>query len=238
MGILDLFLSEEKKILKHTRRLTNRDAQPEDREASVVWLADNGSPRAITGLLTRFDMNLDHHLKDSGEKDVLFQVLAELGVDKLDRPLRTWLRKCRQFALPLRLLEQTCGKPAAVDMAFELLRIELEKDNFKPEKKHQLLVWLADGSDPRCVEAAVPFLRDFDEGVRYAAVELLFKQEGDGAKEPLVARMLDEDEDSNRLKIRIAEGLVAKAWDLGEVAPEPDRLPEGFAMRAGKVVRA
>ena len=38
MGLFDFFLSDEKKIAKHQRRLTNRDSQPEDREASARWL--------------------------------------------------------------------------------------------------------------------------------------------------------------------------------------------------------
>ena len=238
MGILDLFLSEEKKILRYTRKLTHRDAQPEDREAAVVWLADCGTPTAIGGILSRFDMNLDHQLKDAGEKDVVFQVLAELGYDKIKKPLDVWLRRCRQFALPLRLLDQVGGRAAAVDMAFDLLQLEFEKDYFKPEKKHQLLVWLAETPDPRCVEAAAPFLKDFDEGVRYAAVELLYKQEGDAAMAPLVAVMLDDEEDSNRLKIRIAEVLVSKGWPVGEFVDDADRLPQGFALRAGKLVRS
>ncbi len=64
MGFFDLFMSDEKKIKKHHRRLTNRDAQDEDREASAHWLADNGTPEALLALLSRFDMALDHQLKD------------------------------------------------------------------------------------------------------------------------------------------------------------------------------
>ena len=33
MGLFDMFLSEERRIAKEQRTLTNRDKQPEDREA-------------------------------------------------------------------------------------------------------------------------------------------------------------------------------------------------------------
>ena len=68
MGLFDFMLSPEKKIAKHVRRLTNRDAQPEDREGSAAWLAQHGTPQAILGLLSRFDMQLEHHLKDRSEQ--------------------------------------------------------------------------------------------------------------------------------------------------------------------------
>jgi len=237
MGLLDLFFSEEKKILRHTRRLTNRDAQPEDREASIVWLANNGSPNAIAGILSRFDMNLDHQLKDAGEKDTLYDVLAELGPDVVARPLDVWLRQCRQFALPLRLLEQISGRDVAVDMALDLLKLEYDKDYFKPEKKHHLLVWLSDIRDPRCVERGAPFLRDFDEGVRYAAVELMLKQEGPEVIAALVSVLMDEKEESKRLKVRTAEGMVQRGWSVAGLAVDVDRLPEGFAVKADRLVR-
>ena len=38
-----LFGSGAGALKKHTRRIADRDAQPEDREASARWLYDNGS---------------------------------------------------------------------------------------------------------------------------------------------------------------------------------------------------
>lgn len=237
MGLFDFFLSEEKKILRHTRRVTNRDAQPEDREASVVWLAKNGSPSAIAGLLSRFDINLDHQLKDSGEKDVLYQVLLELGPEVVERPLRSWLKRCKQFALPLRLMSDLQGEEEALEVALQLLAIEAERDDFKPDKKHGLLVWLADRRDPRLVEAATPFLTDFDESVRYAAVEVLLAQTDDAGAAPLVEILRSDREESNRLRVRVVDGLVRRGWSVAQHGLEADRLPEGFSLRDGRVLR-
>jgi hypothetical protein len=237
MGLLDFFMSEEKKIQRHTRRLTNRDAQPEDREASVVWLAKHGTPEAIAGLISRFDMNLDHQLKDAGEKEILYQVLLELGQEKVEAPLRTWLKRCKQFALPMRLFGDLFGEAAALETALELLDIEHKKDDFKPEKKRNLLIWLTDQKDDRLLDAATPFLKDFDEGVRYSAAEVILAQGDPRGAGPLSALVSNPEEDSNRLRVRVAEGLVQRRWDCASHGLTEDGLPDGFALRDGRVVR-
>ena len=104
MGLFDFFQSEEQKITKRQRKITNRDAQPEDREAAARWLADQGSPAALLALLARFDVSLDHQLKDKGEKDLVYALASSKGNEML-APLETWLKKCRSVALPLRLLK-------------------------------------------------------------------------------------------------------------------------------------
>ena len=79
MAFWDIFLSEEKKIAKNRRRRTSKDRQPEDREAAARWLADNGSPKALLALLSRFDMKLEHQLNDKAETDVVYGICVRLG---------------------------------------------------------------------------------------------------------------------------------------------------------------
>ena len=180
MGLFDFFQSEEQKITKRQRKITNRDAQPEDREAAARWLADQGSPAALLALLARFDVSLDHQLKDKGEKDLVYALASSKGNEML-APLETWLKKCRSVALPLRLLEDLAGKNAAIDMACTLLDLERARDDFKPVKKKALLIWLASEKGDQCLDAAAPFLDDFDEGVRYAAAEVIIAQKSEWA---------------------------------------------------------
>src|SRR5688500_14555006 len=103
MGMFDFFdflLSEEKRIAKQQRTITNRDVQPEDREKAARWLADNGSPKALVALLTRFDMQLENGLKDKNEKEFVYSLLLGFG-DAAVKPLERHLEKCRQIAVPL-----------------------------------------------------------------------------------------------------------------------------------------
>ena len=236
MGLFDFFQSEEQKIIKRQRKITNRDAQPEDREAAARWLADQGSPGALLALLARFDVSLDHQLKDKGEKDLVYALASSKGNEMLV-PLETWLKKCRSVALPLRLLEDLAGKNAAIDMACTLLDLERARDDFKPVKKKALLIWLASEKGERCLEAAAPFLDDFDEGVRYAAAEVIIAQKSDGGRVPLLTVLQNSEEESNRLKIRICEVFEQRKWAVGDAAETvAGNLPENFRIEAGLVM--
>src|SRR5688500_13762355 len=86
MGVFDFFMSEDKRIGRQQRTLTDRDVQAEDREKAARWLADNGTPRALVALLTRFDMQLENGLKDKSEKELVYKLALGFG-DALERPL-------------------------------------------------------------------------------------------------------------------------------------------------------
>jgi len=234
MGLLDYFFSEESQVSRYTRKLTNRDSQPEDREASARWLSEKATPTTLMALLSRFDMNLEHQMKDASEKEFVYSLLASHGT-KVIEPVKAWLRQCRQFSLPLRLLADVAGQETAIHTAFELLEIEFKKDDFKPEKKKGILIWLAEIRHPGCIDAAKPFLKDFDEGVRYAASEVLALQGGETARKLLVDTLANPKEESNRLKVRIAELFASKGWSAEEVVAE--RLPGGFRWADGRILR-
>jgi hypothetical protein len=229
MGLFDFWMSEDQKIAKQQRTLTDKNAQAEDREKAARWLAENGGPKGIVSLLTRFDTSLDNQLKDSGEKDFVYALLVGLG-PALHRPLDRHLEKCRHVAHPLRLYVELRGEEAAMVRVFEVLEIERKKDDFKPEKKHDLLVWLAERRHPALVESVAPFLEDFDEGVRYAAVEAISAQ-GDG-RDALLRVLSNPQEESNRLRIRVAGVFAQRKWSV----PDGVALPQGYTSREGRVV--
>lgn len=211
----NFMLSEDRRIQKEQRRVTNRDLQPEDREAAYKWLAENGSGKALVALLSRFDMKLEHQMKDGDEKEYVFGLLLAHGAEKVERPVRAHLRRCKTIAMPLRLLAELKGDREAVEMAFELLDAERARDDFKPEKKIDLLVWLVDHKHERAVEVVSPFLQDFDEGVRFAAAEVLIAQQQDDRVRPLLEAVIaNPKEESNRLRIRLYELFQRKGWKL------------------------
>ncbi|MBX2797645.1 MAG: hypothetical protein KTR31_08255 [Myxococcales bacterium] len=237
MGIFDMFLSEDRRIAKEQRTLTNRDKQTEDRENAARWLASQDAPKAYVALLTRFDMNLENQLKDKGEKEVVYGLAVGLG-ERVMRPLERHLRRCRQIATPLRLYVDLVGQDKAVEKVFEILEIEREKDDFKPDKKVDLLVWLVDHKHDRCIEVATPFLQDFDENVRYAAAEVMLAQSDDGARPILEKALANPDEESNRLKVRLSEVFKQRSWPLDDADAVAANLPTGMAVRSDRVVSA
>lgn len=236
MGVFDLFLGGLK---KHARRVANRDAQAEDREASARWLADSGTEEALVALCGRFNLQLEHSLKDQKEKDLVLDLLAEKGADGT-AAVRVFARSSLNFIYALRLVERVEGSEAGTALLLDLVASERVEDEFKPEKKRRLLISLAERRDPRIVEAASRFLVDFDEGVRHAAVEALASQEGDAARLPLFRALTNPREESTRIRGRIGEVFVQRRWGLPEPSewlsrnPPPGCRVEGERLVAGR----
>lgn len=226
MGLLDFLTGggPEKQLRKQARRVANKNAQPEDREAAARWLADNGSPEAILGLLGRFDVTIENQMKDVAEKEFVFDLLVQLGSRTVE-PARRWVLRCRQIGFPLRLVETVGGVEPLLEALYEMLDREAEKEDFKAEPKRQLLIMLAEHRDERVLESARRFLDDFDEGVRYAAAEAILAQGGDVGREDLLEALANEEEESNRLRVRIAEAFHNRRWSLGDARERIARNP-------------
>lgn len=233
MGLFDFFTAEGK-FKRHLRRAADRDMPAEDRDISIRWLADNGSERAISGLLARFDVSLTQQIKDTNEKELVFQLLVGLG-EKVLEPTRAHIKQCKQFVLPLRLLEHFRGPAEATSVALELLENERKTSAFYPDKKKHLLVWLTGRADAKVAQAALPFLGDYHEDVRYAAAEVLMHHGGPEVRVPLLDALARPEEDSNRLKHRICEFLSSRGWSAEGVDLQ-GRLPPGFAVDHDRIV--
>ena len=239
MGMFDFFMSPEKRMARHVRRLTNRDAQPEDRQASAEWLASEGSPRAILGLLSRFDMKLDHDIKNSTEIEAMISLVLSLRKDAVE-PLKVWLRQCKAVTQPLEILVQLEGERVAIESCYDILARERESGNdFKPAKKRAVLLWLAERRAEDIVEHAAPFLQDFDEGVRYAAAEAIAAAGDDAGRLPMLEALADPDEESNRFRARICDVFIQRSWTVTERAQDlPEILPTGYQIRGERIARA
>ena len=218
MGWFDwLTGGEEGQIKRHVKRLRNLNAQAEDRIGSAHWLAEHGSEEAVLGLLGRFTINYEHRMKDTEEKNLVTDLLRGLGRDSIGPPIRKWCRKHEAFARPLSLVHELEGPDAAVDLLLDMLGREV--DPFKTEKKRQILIKLSDYADQRICERVPACLEDFDEGIRYAAAEALISQDDPKVREELAKALGRRDEESNRLRVRIAEAHAEafhkRGWDLG-----------------------
>ena len=235
MGIFDFFTGgEEGQIKRHAKRLRNLNSQGEDRMLSAQWLAEQGSEEAIVGLLGRFMITYEQRMKDTQEKEQVHQLLLGLATRALPA-IKQWVLRNEAFAIPLSVVEEIEGPAAAVDLLLEMLGREV--DPFKTEKKRQILVKLADYIDPRISDRVPACLEDFDEGVRYAAAETLLAQEEASIQWELAKALARRDEDSNRLRVRIADGFLKRGWGLGEYAETvAERPPVGWRFAGGKLV--
>jgi len=232
-----MFANRDGKVRIYAKKIRNKDTPVEERQNMAYWLAEDGKPDAILAMLGRFEMTYEHHMKDVDEKELVESLVLELGDDAVD-PLATFLRRCTNFARPMGLYERVAGADRCRALILELLDAEYEKSELKPKKKKDLLIRLADFKGEDVTASAVRFLEDFDEGCRYAAVEVLLAQpDGPSIIAPLLGLLADEDEESGRLQHRIGEAAAARSWDLGEhagsIAKNP---PTNFKVAGSRLV--
>ncbi len=200
-------------IKRHARRVANRDAQPEDREASAHWLSENGSEEALYALCGRFALQLEHGLKDRKEKDLACDLLAGHGAQGAAVAKR-WARENLHFHYCVRVVERVEGADASLRLLLDLLAAEQVENEFKPEKKRNLLIALAERRHPEIVAAAHRFLVDFDEGVRHAAIEAIAAQEGNAGEPLLRDALANPKEESTRIRGRLLEIFQQRKWTL------------------------
>lgn len=242
MGFFDFLFAggAQSQLKKHIKRLTNLNAQMEERMASAQWLSEYGqgetedAPQAIVGLLKRFGLTYEKQMKDLEEKEFIVRQVRRIGVKAVD-PLKAWMRQNEQFAYPIQILEELSDSESTVDFLLEMLGEEI--DPFKTEKKRQIILHLGNYENDIIVSRVAACLRDYDEGVRYAAVETLAKQNPQLTRNPLVEALGNLEEESNRLRIRLAEITVQHDWSLGELSEDiASAPPYGWTVQNQRMV--
>jgi hypothetical protein len=217
MGILDIFSKQsrtERARASNIKGAVNKYAQSADRFKSLQALRDDGSEEALYGLLRRFGMMYDKTIEDEQEKDWVFEVLAEKGMTIIPS-LKRYLASADSISWPLRLLDKVADRETELRVLEEILERHEPGYERDPTKKIQLLNHLGGLKDKRVPPLVAPYLKDMDEGVRYAAVEALVRQ-GDEAVAvgPLMDQFASADEDSLRIRLQIAEGFADLGWKL------------------------
>ncbi len=243
MGLFDL-LSKDKREgrarEKNIRRALAKYAQSADRMKALEALAADGSEEALYGLLRRFAMMYDKTIEDEQEKEWVFETLCEKGHAALPAT-RRYLFSADSISWPLRLLEKiAASKDEEIAMVEDVLGRHEPGYERDPTKKVQLLAHLGQLKHGKSPSLAAPYLADMNEGVRFAAAEALLRHKNEPvAREPLLARFTSDEEESLRIRIKIAEGFADLAWLVHGFRPGVEKnLPDGFALdREGRFKR-
>jgi hypothetical protein len=215
VDLKSLFTKEgrrERSLQKSCAKAANKKLKPDDRRPALYDLIQEGSDQAVEALLRRFTFNYDTNIVlDEEEKNMVYEGLMSMGDRVLPLVVRH-LKSAPTLSWGLRLVNNLCDMDAAWGVLTEVLQDydpEYERD---PTRKIQLMTFLGEFLDPRAVQALLPFLEDHDETVRFVTVESLFKQGDDRAREPLLELLLNEEEESLRIKNRIIEGFADLGW--------------------------
>jgi HEAT repeat protein len=245
MGVFDIFSKKkgesaspkksEREVAKLQKLVGNKMSQNYDRQQAIEELGRMGTPEAALALLKRFDWTLDPSITDQEEKEAAAQGVIATGEVALE-PIRKYCARAESLTWPLRILQQIVTEEHIVD---ELLGVLDEFDTEytrNAEPKEQLIATLEEYPCDDVRIAVEPFLQDASEPVRFRAATTTFAM-GDEQSVPALLEALEEEE-SLRVKNRIAQGLAERGWKIPSELQEScrDALPDDFKLD-GSVVR-
>ena len=215
--VLGLF-SKERALQKNIEKATAKHAQSLDRRAAMEKLVKNGSDDAFYGLCKRFSLNYDKSIEDQQEKAWVVETLVA-NADRALKPLQRYMKNASSLGYPLQAMERMADKNQALKIIDELLASEEPGYTREPSKRIDIIEWLAEWEEhdnDTLFERIGPYLADYDENVRFKAIEALSVRPSSKMAPPMLAALLREEEESARIKRRIAEVLAEQKLPLGD----------------------
>ena len=235
--------SKDRALKRAMEKVISKHSQSVDRFAAMEKLAKEGSDDSLHALCTRFSFKYDKTIEDQQEKQWVVDTLVARGGPAL-AAVRRYMKGATSLHYPLIVLGQIADRDTVFDVVDEILRDEPPGYTRDPEKRSDILSWLGEWDGPsndEIIRRILPYLEDFDENVRYKAVDAIGLKPAPQAAEPLVKALVREEEESRRLRQRIAEVLSENQWDLGERKSEVATLLEtqlsGYKMHHDRLVR-
>jgi hypothetical protein len=242
MGLFDLFKSksgkDEKKsnpAAKFAEAAGSKRAQAYDRQEAIAELCKLKSPEAVEALLKRFTFATDPSITDQEEKEAAFEGIVNAGRDAIE-PVRAFAAKAESVGVPLRVLKEILSEEEVVEeLLVWLKRWDTEYAKFI-DPKLQILKALEDYRHPKIRPAVEPFLQDVNEPARFHAVASTFAQKEPEALPALIALLLDEE--SVRVRSKVADGFVAVGWEIPEDQRDAVRkaLPPAYGIDGSGLV--
>ena len=191
----------------------SKRAQAYDRQEALQELAKLGTADAVEALLKRFTFNTDPSITDQEEKDLAFDGILKAGKDAIE-PVRAFAAKAESLSWPIRILKDILEEEEFIDeLLVWLKKWDTEYAKFI-DPKLQLLETLSDFKNPKIRPAVERFLEDVNEPARFNAVAAVLAQDDQEALGPLITLFLDEE--SVRIRAKIADGISSRNWTIPE----------------------
>ena len=238
MGLFDFFKGSSKDggsdkksnpAAKWAEAAGSKRAQPYDRQEAIHELAKLGTAPAVQALLKRFTFATDPSITDQEEKDLAFEGILKAEKEAIE-PVRAFAAKAESLSWPMRVLKELLSEEEIVEeLLVWLSKWDAEYAKFI-DPKLQILQELETHRHEKIRAAVEPFLQDFTEQARFHAVAATLAQQDADAIKPLLDAMLEEE--SVRVRSKIADGFIAQGWDVPEDQREPVRkvLPSGYGI--------
>ena len=212
--------SKEKTLQRTIEKATNKLAQQVDRWGALEKLKDDGTDAALFGLCKRFGITSMKGVEDEQEKNWVVDTLVGFGGAALG-PLVRYMKSAEQLAFPLQVLEKIADKPKVLSVVDELFASEPPGYVRMPERRIDLLRWFAEwkpATDDEVIDRLTPYVADFDENSRFAAIDGMSGRDPAKIAPPLIAALIRPEEESGRIKRTIVEVLEKSKAPLGDQA--------------------
>jgi hypothetical protein len=212
--------SKEKALQKTIEKATNKLAQQPDRWGALEKLKEDGSEAALVGLCRRFSITSMKGVEDEAEKLWVVDTLVAKGEVAL-APVVRYMKTAEQLAFPLRVLERIAPRDQVIEVADQLFASEPPGYVRMPERRIDLLRWFAEwkpATDDELVSRFTPYVTDFDENVRFTAIDGMANRDPQKIAPPLIAALVRPEEESGRIKRAIVEVLEKTKAPLGDAA--------------------
>lgn len=212
--------SKEKSLEKTIAKATNKLSQQVDRWGALEKLKEDGSEEALFGLCKRFGITSMKGVEDETEKNWVVDTLVGFGPPALP-PLVRYMAKAEQLSFPLRVLERIAARDKVLEVADSLFASEPPGYVRMPERRIDLIRWFSEwkpATDDEVVSRLSPYVNDFDENSRFAAIDGMAGRDPAKLAPPLIAALIRPEEESGRIKRTIVEVLEKSKAPLGDQA--------------------
>lgn len=221
--------SKEKSLQKTIEKATNKLAQQPDRWGALEKLKEDGTDAALVGLCKRFSITSMKGVEDEAEKLWVVNTLVDKGEAAL-APVVRYMKSAEQLAFPLHVVEKIAPRDKVLAIADELFASETPGYVRMPERRIDLLRWFSEwkpATDDELVSRLTPYVTDFDENVRFAAIDGMANCDPAKLAPPLIAALVRPEEESGRIKRTIVEVLEKRQVPLGEHAAAVTAVLQG-----------
>jgi HEAT repeat protein len=227
--------SSPRELARLARVVSNKMSQNYDRQEAIEQLSEMANADSARALLKRFDFSMEPSITDQDETDATARGIAAAGMAALE-PIHAYCARAESLTWPLKVLRQIVPPDQIVSELLTLLDQFDTEYMRNPEPKIQLISLLAEYRENEVREAIEPFLGDVNEAVRFHACGTTFAMGNPESAEPLITALAEEE--SLRVKNRIARGLEQSGWELSpEQAKRAEQaLPPGYGIRDNRVV--
>ncbi len=229
MGLFDFLSGSGGSVKKLVAKANNKDSQSVDRWKALEQLRDEGSDEALGGLLRRFSFVYDKTIEDEQEKQWVHDTLVGMG-EKIIPAIEKNVLGADSISWQLKVLAHVAEHEKAWGVLEKVIAANNNEYVRDPSKKIQLITFVGEEfHDPRAARALGQYLEDMDETVRFNTVEaLLAQKDEEAAREPLLKLLIDEKEESRRIKIRILDGFAEVGWNTHGYKGQVEKVCEAI----------